>query len=124
MSDQQADLPVEYQDSTQDPEHTGPDHTPAEHTGVEQGDPPADQPRSTGRPDAPPVVHSGREMHEDELHDGPDQGEGNLVQLPQGATFGQEGEPSAAERERLARFAGGVEREMQQEAADQSPAEE
>lgn len=115
MDDQQPDVPVEYQDSTQE---SGPTDTEGADTG--QADPPTGEPTSTGGPDAPPVVRGGRAMHEHELHDGPDTGEGTMVQLPEGATFGSGAEPSGAERERLARFAAGVESEMQQEADDQA----
>ena len=121
MSDQQADVPVEYQDSAQADDPTSPGEAGTGNASTDQADTPAGEPRSTGRPDAPPVVHRGPEMREQERHDGPDNGEGNLVQLPEGATFGSEGEPSGVERERLARFASGVEREMQDEAEGQSP---
>ncbi len=116
MSDQQADTPVEYQDSTQD---TTPDTT-QDSGSTGSGHPSVGKPTSTGGPDAPPVVHQPALGHEHERHDGPDQTEGNLVQLPEGATFGSEGEPSAADRERLAGFAAGVEREMQRE--EETPA--
>lgn len=121
MSDQQGDVPVEYQDSTQASDPTGTEQAGTGHPSTDQADTPDDEPRSTGRPDAPPVAHSGREMHDHDHHDGPDKGEGSLVQLPEGATFGSEGEPSEVERERLARFASGVEREMQQDTEGRAP---
>ncbi len=45
--------------------------------------------------------------------------EGNLVQLPDGATFGTEHRPSPKEREQLLRYAASAQHEMQVEARDQ-----
>lgn len=101
--DHDADVPVEFQDSTQQP--NDPDQ--------------AGGPAVAGEPDSPRAewAQGAEESAGDEqagLADAQSP-EGNLLQLPDGAAFGQEGEPSAAERERLLRHAGGVQREMRAE---------
>ncbi|MCE0485298.1 hypothetical protein [Ornithinimicrobium sediminis] len=98
---QDGDVPQEYQDSTQQPS-------------VEDG-------TDIGRPAGGPVVHGeGRHAPESAAGKGarterrePATEGGNLVQLPEGATFGTSEEPSAQRREELARFAGQAQEEMQ-----------
>jgi hypothetical protein len=105
---QDGEVPQEYQDSTQQPP-------------VEDG-------TDTGRPAGGTVVHGeGRHAPESrsesesaagkgtptERRAPEDPEEGNLVQLPEGATFGTSEEPSAQQREELARFAGRAQEEMQ-----------
>lgn len=88
------DVPTEYQDSTQQPLTDGPQRPPRRHKpGLEDDTQPRD-------------VESG---------------EGNLLELPQGATFGTDDEPSAAERERLLRRAAEAEQEMQDSAEGEDP---
>lgn len=78
--------PTEYQDSTQQPP-------------VHDDDPPARNRPGLDGDDAVP-----RDMHA---------GDGNLLELPDGATFGTQEQPSDQERERLLRRAAQTEQEMQ-----------
>lgn len=62
-----------------------------------------------------PVTHAVDSDRKDEVVDEPgprDPGEGSLVQLPIGAKFGMDREPSPQEREELVRFAAQADAEM------------
>ncbi len=90
--DQDTNVPVEFQDSTQQPGLPAEDQTPA-----------AD--RDEQAPEHGDGVPGPRVADTDD----------NLLQLPDGASFGTGEQPSPAERERLLRHAGGVHQEMQGE---------
>lgn len=70
-----------------------------------------------------PVTHAVDPDREDEVVDEPgprDPGEGTLVQLPAGAKFGLDHEPSPQEREELVRFAAEAHAELHgQDAEDE-----
>lgn len=80
------DVPTEYQDSTQQP---------------------PDEDRDQPAPSTEPTVDDTAESADSD----PDAD--NLLELPEGATFGSEEQPSPQERERLMRFAGQAQQEMQ-----------
>jgi hypothetical protein len=118
MSDRPDDTPVEYQDSTQgqDADQDGASERGSRPDGSAQAGSPQAPPRpppSTGGPDAPPVVRSRRaDPQPAATGEGPRRGEGNLVQLPEGAALGSDEPPSDEDRERLAKFAGAAHHEM------------
>lgn len=87
------EVPTEYQDSTQQPPE-GEAEPPQRH-----------QPGLDGDHATP------RDMQA---------GDGNLLELPEGAAFGTQQQPSAQERERLLRRAAAAQQEMQ-DSAEQRP---
>lgn len=89
------EVPTEYQDGTQQP--PVPD---------EEGPPQRHKP-GLDAPDATP--------HHMEV------GEGNLLELPDGAAFGAEQPPSAQEREHLLRQAAQAKQEMQDSVENEDP---
>ncbi|MGD8202446.1 hypothetical protein ACQE98_17530 [Ornithinimicrobium sp. W1679] len=65
--------------------------------------------------EAGPVTHVDHDDDTDQEADASgarDQGEGTLVQLPVGATFGMDHDPTPQEREELVRFVGAADAEL------------
>ncbi|MGI8948697.1 MAG: hypothetical protein ACR2FV_12145 [Ornithinimicrobium sp.] len=88
------EVPTEYQDSTQESAVDGA----------------AERPPQRHKPGLDTDEQTPRDMETEE---------GNLLELPDGATFGTDEQPSAQERERLLRHAASAEQEMQDSAEEQ-----
>lgn len=88
------EVPTEYQDSTQESSVGGA----------------AQRPPQRHKPGLDTDDATPRDMKTEE---------GNLLKLPDGATFGTDEQPSARERERMLRDAASAEQEMQDSAEDQ-----
>lgn len=94
--DQDSEVPTEYQDSTEQLQSDSTQQPPQRHKPGLDDD---TQPRDL------------------------EAGEGNLLELPDGATFGTDEQPSAQERERLLRRGAQAEQEMQDSTEREDPPE-